>query len=833
MVSALALGAILLSSPRVDFFAEGPYDSTIPKPDSILGYAAGSRHTTYREQEHVVLAIAKAASQRIKLIECGKSVEGRPLRIAVIASPENLARIEAIRNAHQSVANGKGKSNGIPPIVWVNETIHGDETASFESGMWLLYNLAASRGGRIAESLKHVVVVLNPVYNPDGHERHVVYYNSVAMGSPDPDAFENFTPGTVQGRLNHYRFDLNRDRISFSQPETRQEFAEFLRWRPQVVIDQHGQVASYFFPPEPQSINANVDRLRNAKWTELFGKETARQFDARGLSYFTKESFDLYYPGYVDSSTTLSGAIGMTHETDGGRTLARKRSDGSVLTLRQGIWKHFTSALAVIETAAKHDDELMADYAKFMKAACDGTLSGSFKRVVVKGDARALARLKEQLASAGVESFFAATGFDQPKAHSYTADSVSTVKVPAGALIVDLAQPQAALGKALLEPKAEFEPEFIKAQIAKAKAAPEGEKYPGPEGPDFYDLTGWSLPYAHGLEAWWCETAPVVGAAKAAAGPSGVKNSSIGYLLPYSDQEDVLAVFEALHAGVRGAATTKAVTVGKVTYQPGTFLFMAERNEEGYERKLAKVVAKHGGTLLPLTSGLPDDGPSLGSETVQSLHKPSIALVMGRDADLADVSGAWFLMDQVFHLPFTPISADSLNSPDLSRFTCVVIPAGVNPGGSKFKEWISAGNTAVVLGGGTAGLVELTEAKGEPKSLPGGIFRAEMDSRSRLSYGYARTGEGKITIPVPVDGGSFYQARKEGGSVITFADEKTTKLLSGWVWPDDTEKNLAGTVWLQDVAVGQGHAVLFLRNPLDRAMWPGLHRLFLNALLFG
>ena len=64
-------------------------------------------------------------------------------------------------------------------------------------------------------------------------------------------------------------------------------------------------------------------------------------------------------------------------------------------------------------------------------------------------------------------------------------------------------------------------------------------------------------------------------------------------------------------------------------------------------------------------------------------------------------------------------------------------------------------------------------------------------------------------------------------------DEKATKLLSGWSWPEDSEKALNGSVWLQDTPVGRGHAILFIYDPTARAMWPGLNKLLLNAMLIG
>ncbi|MES1228213.1 MAG: hypothetical protein ABUL72_06040, partial [Armatimonadota bacterium] len=94
--------------------------------------------------------------------------------------------------------------------------------------------------------------------------------------------------------------------------------------------------------------------------------------------------------------------------------------------------------------------------------------------------------------------------------------------------------------------------------------------------------------------------------------------------------------------------------------------------------------------------------------------------------------------------------------------------------------------------------------------------------------------DAKIPIAVPLSGSRFYKAKAEGGSVVTFSnDEKVNKLLSGWEWPDDTEKNLRGVVWLQDQPMGGGHLIWFAEDPTQRAMWPGLNRMLLNAILLG
>ena len=837
------LAGVLVSAKPFDFYSEGPYDTSIPKPESILRYGPGERTTNFRDQEAVLLAIANKAKDRVHVVEYGRTAEGRPLRLFVMGTPKNISRLDAIQKEHQALAEGKGDPSRTVPIVWINECIHGDETASFESAMWTTYTLVASRSPRITHALDNAVVVLNPVYNPDGHERYAVYYNSVAVGSPDPQAFEAIEPRAIFGRLNHYRFDMNRDRVAFSQDETRQEFAEMLRWNPQVYIDQHGQVSSYFFPPEPMSVNPNVDRDRNAKWTDIFGRATGKAFEQNGFSYFVKDTFDLYYPGYIDSSNTLTGAIGMTHETDGGRVLAHRREDGSILTLRQGVAKHFTSALAVVETSADHAQELVSSYSEFKKRVISGKAAGKFQRVVVTApDPRPLARLHDQLGYAGIRSVFAASGFTQADANDYWTGKRGKQEFPAGSLVIDIAQPQGALAKALLEPGQSFEPEFVKAQTEKKKSAPEGETYPGPDGAEFYDLTGWSLPYAHGLSAYWCETTPSVLTTTAFPKTLSSEKSTVGYALEYRDQDDLLAVADALTAGVRGMFSNKEMSLGGKKFAPGTFLFLADRNEEGYEEQLRRALEPRGSTLVPLTTAYPDEGTrtSPGSETISSLKPPKIGVAFGNGENLASVGGIWYLMDRVFRLPFTPLASNAFNG-DLSSYTTLVVPGGAGVTAStKLREWVQNGGSLVVLEGanwalGSSGFVSLDAVKGEFQDLPGSLFKAELDPRSFLSYGYpAPSGGGKIPIAVPVGGSNFYQIRKEGGSVLTLAaDDKVTKLLSGWEWPDETEKALAGTVMVQDTSIGRGHVVIFFSDPTDRAMWPGLYKMLLNAMILG
>lgn len=832
MLLAIALGLTLQTKP-FDFLGFGPYTEGIPNPSSILGYGPGERHTPYHDQERFLNAIEAKGSERLRIIPYGKSTEGRRLRVAVIGSPANLARLDEIKSNLSAISTADPTKNlddliaKTPVVVWINENIHGDETASFESGMWLIYTLVASQSPAITKALDNALVIVNPSYNPDGHERFVVWYNSIAIGSSKPDAFEQRQPNVMGGRTNHYRFDMNRDRVSFSQLESRQEAAEALKWRPQVYADQHGEVDGYFFPPNPMSINANVGRDRLNKWTRIFGKANAQAFDKNGWLYFIGETYDFYYPGYMDSFYALSGAIGITHETNGGSRLAIDNEAGGVVTLRDGMMKHLTTALTLVQSSAENRKELLTDYATFKRDAVSGKSAGDFKRVVVTGDARALGRFAQQLGYGGVKTQIVGKAFKQ-KGTDYWTGKTEEREIPAGSIVVEIAQEQGAFAKALLEPGSDFEPEFIKRQRELQKAREGKERYPGLPGPEFYDLTGWSAVYGHGLQGMYCKETPAFEPGVIPVELRGGSYGKIGAFWSYRDRADVLAVFDVLAEGVRVDLASDDLKLGGVTVPKGSFMVLREHQEvDGVEDKLVTAAGKRGVHFMPIDTAYPDSG-NKGPLNSQSITAPEIKVVFGSGGSTMSFGGIWYAMEQVFKLPFTPVFTGALDDP--GDATCIICPSGnYGPPSEKLKSWVREGGRLVLLEGGDWAFGEKgfgTLDFQREVSLPGTLFSAQLNPRSIYASGY----DPALPISVPVAESALPKIRPEGGAVVSF--DAKPRLLSGWAW-DDTQSQLGGTVWFHDQPYGRGHVLFFALDPTDRALWPGLEKLLLNAMLLG
>jgi len=842
MLASFALGLACLSNVgqiqtwKIDRLTTfGPYANGVPTPESILGYELGDRHTVYMDQERVVSALA-ASSDRAKYLSYGKSTEGRPLRAVAISSPENIAKLDEIQASMAKIANAKpGESlqelENTPTIVWINQCIHGDETASFESAMALIYNLVASEDSRVLEALKHTVVMVNPSYNPDGHERYVVAYNSIPNGNGKEGSYDRAVPSAFMGRANHYRFDMNRDRIAMSQAETRQEVKFLQSWNPQVYVDQHGQVENYFMPPVQQSVNVNVDRERYNHWTDVFGRATANAFDREGWSYYIRDAFDFYAPCYLDSFTALTGAIGMTHETNGGRLLNVEERDGYVVTMREGLEKHFTSAMAVILSAAENRDKLMESFVDFKMNANSGEFAGDFQRVVLQGERRELQRFAAQLERMGVKSSYTEAAWTQESAHDYWSEETGKRDFAGPSLIIDMAQSMGPVAKAMLEPTSEFEPEFIERQ-KKLAAARNGESdFDEIDSFEFYDLTGWAMPYAYGLDAWWCEDTPALGMTAIGEPAFASDGTEVGYALPYRDREDLKLVFETLRAGYRVSMVTKKSLVEGQGLLPGTFLVMKARNPDAdFDRFMS---GRDGWMALP--TSYPDEGRhGPGSESVVHLRRPEIGIVFGEAGQLSGGS-LWYLMEKEFLMPFRSLTTRGVTGA-LKDLSCLLVPGGVDlPMTDELKSWVASGGSLVLLGGGDwamgdEGFFDLERLRSDPE-IPGSLYRAEFDTKSFLSYGYERDAEGAIKLAVPISGTQFRKA--DGDTAVQLSsDPDVKKLLTGWAW-DDSETQLSGLAWAKNVGVGRGSVTWFADDPSERAQWPGLWKMLMNAMILG
>ena len=731
---------------RFDFYARGPYRENVPRPQVTTRFDVGDFHTNYATMERVIERIAAAAPDRVRVTDIGETNEHRMMHLLVISSPENLARIDQIKANIARLADPRTTSAaeagriaaGMPVISFMSYTIHGNESASFEAMMQVVYQLAASNEPATLDILKNTVVLVNVCSNPDGHERFVTWYNSFGTGNPDPLASEHREPWSVWGRANHYRFDLNRDNLAATQIETRNLQRAYLDWNPQIFVDHHGQPSQYFFPPAALPVNPNLPPAQTTRWLTEFGRANAAQFDARGWDYYVRDVFDLFGPFFWDSWPALNGATGMTYETDGGGTkgYAWRRDDDTIVTLRSAIAKHFIASLTTLETAARNREARLKDFYEFKQSALEEGRREALRRIVIvpgRDPARA-ADLVDVLLRAGIEVSVASESFRSTSARAYTGGAAAGTSrtFPAGSYIVELAQPQKRLAKALLEPDTELDPVFVRDQLARFARNQRRGGNAAKEEYGFYDVTAWSLPLVFGVEAYWTGDAAAVASvglqrpAPPAAETSALDvvrasgerllsrwmgvsaRATVAYIIPYETNGAASLAYRLLRENYKLAVATRTLNAGGRDWPRGTIVVRVSRNPDTLHDAIARLAREASVEVTAVNSGFIETGDtSIGSEAVVSLKRPRIIVVADEPVSQTGYGAMWWTFER-YGVDFTPMTIANLRRANLDQYNVIIMPDGsaggylsaLTPSGvGVLRAWVQRGGTLVCIKG--------------------------------------------------------------------------------------------------------------------------------------
>jgi hypothetical protein len=732
---------------RFDFYARGPYRESVPRPQTVTRFDVGDFHTNYATMERVIERIAAAAPDRVRVTDIGETNEHRSMHLLVISAPENLQRLDQIKANIARLADPRTTNAGeaariakeMPIISFMSYTIHGNESASFEAMMQVVYQLAASNEPATLDILKNSVVLVNVCANPDGHERFVTWYNSFGTGNADPLASEHREPWSIWGRANHYRFDLNRDNLAATQIETRNLQRAYLDWNPQIFVDHHGQPSQYFFPPAALPVNPNLPPAQTTRWLTEFGRANAAQFDARNWDYYVRDVFDLFGPFFWDSWPALNGATGMTYETDGGGTkgYAWRRDDDTIVTLRSAIAKHFIASLTTLETAARNREARLKDFYEFKQSAIEeGRREGMRRIVFLPGrDAARAADLADVLLRAGIEVSVASESFRSANARAYTAGGGAAASgaartFPAGSYVVELAQPQKRLAKALLEPETELDPAFVRDQLARFARNQRRGGNAAKEEYGFYDVTAWSLPLVFGVEAYWTGDAPAVASVPLRPAPAAAEKTadalrasgerllsrrlgvsgraSVAYIIPYETNGAASLAYRLLRENYKLAVATRTLNAGGRDWPRGTIVVRVSRNPDTLHETIARLARESSVEVTAVNSGFTETGDtSIGSENVLSLKRPRILVVADEPVSQTSYGAMWWTFER-YGVDFTPMTIANLRRANLDQYNVIIMPDG-SAGGymsalgasgvGTLRAWVQRGGTLVCVKG--------------------------------------------------------------------------------------------------------------------------------------
>ena len=814
---------------------------SLQSPAEFLGYELGSQFTPH----HNVLAYFRHMAEQtdqVSLTQYGTTYEGRELVFATISSPENAGRMEQIRMSNLG-RTGLAPSDAIlqdqPAVVWLSYNVHGNETVSSESAMMTLYALVSGENSAAATWLEEVVVIMDPMLNPDGRDRYVQWYRSVRGAQPNANVesreHQEPWPG---GRTNHYYFDLNRDWAWQTQKESKQRIKVYNQWMPQVHVDFHeqGKDDHYYFAPAAQPFHKAITTWQS-EFQNRIGKNHARYFNEEYWLYFTREVFDLFYPSYGDTWPTFNGSVGMTYEQAGHSLggLAVETNDGDTLTLAERIIHHHTTGLSTVEATAKNREKALSEFTDYFRSVREGG-SGTYKSFVIKSGQQPdkLAQLLSYLDDQQIT-------YQQPQrgkrmeGYDYATGQNRRVEVEESDILITTNQPKGVLARVLFEP----EPELVDSLT--------------------YDITAWALPYAYGLEAYAFKDL-ISGESFTASEPvnkqMGQLEKPYAYISRWESLDDVRFLGDLLEAGIGVRTAERPFTLGGNTYAEGTLIITRTANErlgERFDTIVQELANKHQRALYRSATGFVNTGSDFGSDAVHYLEKPRVALLAGEATSSNQTGEIWHFFDQQIDYPLHIIDTDDIGSTTWEEYDVLIMPSGRY--GSLFgsdeqealNEWITAGGKLIAVqyannflaGQSGFGLkrkestMEDEEAVKDPQPgysgrnrraisgyNPGSVFEISLDATHPLGFGYS-----DAYYTLKLDANAF--AYLESGWNVGILKQGAHR--SGFVG-HQAKKQLEETLTFGVEQKGGGTVIYMVDNPLFRGFWESGKLLFANAV---
>lgn len=799
------------------------FSQSIKTPAEFLGYEIGTRFTRHHRVVDYFKYVSNTLSN-VQLEKYGETNEHRPLYLTYVSSQKNITNLEQIRKDNLSQSGViSGTATNKKAIVWLSYNVHGNEASSTEASMLTLYELVTHK----KDWLKNTIVIIDPCINPDGRDRYVNWYNQVKSTpyNVDQNAKEHSEPWPG-GRPNHYLFDLNRDWAWATQVESEQRIKMYNKWMPHVHVDFHEQYINnpYYFAPAAEPFHEIISDWQRNFQTEI-GKNHAKYFDKEGWLYFTKESFDLLYPSYGDTYPTYMGAIGMTYEQAGHGMagLGIKTDEGEILTLKDRAIHHMTTGLSTVEISSKNAEKLNSEFKKFFDNS-----KLNYKSYVLKNDNDdKMNRLKALLDKHEIKYEFAKNG--SVKGYNYNTQKNDKFSTSEEDLVVHTDQPKGKMVKVLFEPNAKLADSLT------------------------YDITAWSLPYAHGINAIASEN-------KVNSTKFTVLNNSLNpidknayaYISKWNSLEDATFLAAILKQNIVPRFTEKAFTIAGKTFDSGSLIILRNDNRNAnFDQNLVTIANKHKRALLPVRTGFVSSGVDFGSYSVKPINKQKIAVISGKGTSSLSFGEVWHFFETQLQYPITNINSGDFAYTDLNIYDVIVMPSGYynsilnKTTSDKVKKWVRSGGTLIAIGDALNSFADKEgfalktkkteeskvvknlipfadrERKGVSNLITGSIFKSSLDNTHPLAFGYE-----KEYFSLKLSGTS-YSYLKEGYNVGYF--NKETKNVSGYAG-SKAVKEVPESLFIGEEPMGRGSIVYMVDNPLFRSFWENGKLFVANAI---
>ncbi|MBQ3636384.1 MAG: hypothetical protein II951_12335 [Bacteroidales bacterium] len=831
---ALVVATTTFSQAKVtlDYYlpASTSYSKSIPAPSDILGFEVGELHASHAQVVAYFKAVA-AASDRVKLVKYGESYERKPLYIAIVSTPENIANIDDIKRRHGELAEpGKARNadlSQLPVVTWLGHSIHGNEASGMNASLLLLYHLAASNDAETLRQLEKQIVIIDPSLNPDGGDRFAEWANQHWSRIPSEDQLNiDHTEAWPGGRFNHYYFDLNRDWMNLQQPESRGRNVEMLSWLPNIYTCAHeqGSNANYHFSPGAPT---RVHPLIVDECQKLIGRLAsdfyAPAFDKRGMLYFSGEVFDDYYIGRGREYLDFHGGIALLWEQQSSRGFYQK-TDNGVLTFPLAILNQLTTELATVKGGAALRTELLSYQQKYFTSY---TTPGQTYVFGSENDRASAYHFAELIRRNGIEVYTLA------KEVSVGGKKFS----PSNSYVVPAGQPRQRLIEGIFEIR---------------------EKYADSIS---YDITGWTLPFSFNVDfaKAQADKGELVSVDNLPKGKViGAEDATYAYIFEWGGYYAPRALYTLLRQGIFAKVSQSEVSISLPELPAakklarGSILIPVGSNYQTKTPKeisaiLHKVAEENDLDIYAVSTGY-TAGHNLGSSVFSPVRLPKVAIVGGNGASATAVGEIWHLFDTRYSIPLTIFSSDRISNANLSDYNVLILCGNYTFSPDvlgRLKTWVENGGVLIGIEqslqllkrNSLANLDFKTQRRLadvnyenlpvalRAKSVPGVILEAQLDITHPLGWGYTST-------KLPIFKNNTIVLNPSSVKTATPLSLSQRPLLSGNILPS-VLKSLAETPVAKVDRLGKGRVISFTIDPNFRSVWYGTNKLTANAIFFG
>src|SRR5689334_18065667 len=475
---------------------------SIPSPAAVIGWepCADYKLATYEQIEDYVRRLAAAAPDRVRLVDMGKTTEGRTKVLAVVSSEDNLRQLDRFKSIARRLAlardgtrpltdeEARALARGGKAVVWIDFGLHSIEVAHAQTAPLLLYKAVADESAEMQFIRDNVIFLLVPNMNPDGTTMVANWYRE-HLGKP----WESRLPELWHKYVGH---DDNRDWYMMNQVETRNSARQlYTEWFPQIIYNQHqtGPFPSRIFvPPFDDPMNPNIPPLV-MRGVNAVGDAMTRRLDQEGKrGAVSRLGFDAWWNGGMRTAPYFHNMVGILTETShasatpatydprtfpaffpGTTVSTREPSAFYPSPYRGGEWHlrnscdyMVTTSMAALDVAARRREEFLYDIYQMGRDAIRGHANETFVVSADQWDPPTAVKMINTLRLGAAQIEQATAAF-----------SVGGRNYPTGSFIIRGAQP--------------FEP-YVR-DLLTPQVYPDMRMYPGGPPKRPYDITGWTL----------------------------------------------------------------------------------------------------------------------------------------------------------------------------------------------------------------------------------------------------------------------------------------------------------------------------------------------------